>query len=417
MPEEVRAAVISLGTEITEGIIQDTHGRFLSSELTSLGIRVERISALRDGDEAAKSIESEIASYDLILITGGLGPTTDDITREAVASAAGVEIVYDENVWNSIETRYRLSTAKANRRQAQIPEGFHCIENDNGTAPGFWGEVKGSMVVALPGPPRELQPMFYSPVREEIIRFFGVEERETRELSTFLIPEAVLEDVCAELRPESVDWRTRFQPYKISLYLEGGSEAERSDFCAGLKARFGDELVQEGEVDAFALMSERARGSNKSIVAAESCTGGLFSTLVTNLPGSSELFWGSFVSYSNEAKQRSLGVSSEGLNRFGAVSQETAKMMAEGALKNSSADVAVAITGVAGPSGGTEGKPVGTVCFALTGGDFDTRSFTLGLGSRRVIVRRRSAVSAALMVDMALRSPESLDMVEKWNYS
>lgn len=417
MHKTVHAILFSLGTEITEGIIQDTHGQFLASELSSLGIRVDKICVLRDGPEAAATLQDAIHRYDLVIITGGLGPTTDDITREAVASAAGVPIVYQEELFNAIERNYALSKAKANRRQAQIPEGFTVIENHNGTAPGFWGELNGSMVAALPGPPRELRPMFFDSLKGEIASFFHVEMRETTEVSTLLIPEAILEDVCAELRPEPVEWRTRFQPYRISLYLEGGSEAERSGFVRNLKERFGDELVREGEAEAFDLLSDAARKKSCTIAAAESCTGGLFAKLITDLPGSSELFWGSFVTYSNGAKTDVLGVREETLRTHGAVSEETVAEMAEGVRARADADVAISISGVAGPSGGSDEKPVGTVCFGIAGEEIGVRAWTMELGTRRDIIRRRSAVAAALLAELAIRAPERLDRVEKWNYS
>ena len=417
MHKTVHAILFSLGTEITEGIIQDTHGKFLASELSALGIRVDKICALRDGPEATKTLQDAIHGYDLIMITGGLGPTTDDITREAVASAAGVPIVYQEELFDAIERNYALSKARANRRQAQIPEGFSVVENHNGTAPGFWGEGNGSMVAALPGPPRELRPMFFDSLKGEIASFFHVEMKETTEVSTFLIPEAILEDVCSELRPEAVEWRTRFQPYRISLYLEGGSEAERRDFVRGLEERFGDELVRDGEVEAFGLLSDAAREKDYTIVAAESCTGGLFGKLITDLPGSSEIFWGSFVTYSNEAKTKAVGVREETLREYGAVSEETVAEMAEGVRTRSGADVGLSISGVAGPSGGSDDKPVGTVCFGISGEEFGVRAWTMDLGTRRDIIRRRSAVAAALLAELAIRAPERLDRVEKWNYS
>ncbi len=282
MPKDVHGCIISLGTEITEGIIQDTHGRFLSGELTSMGIIVDRICTLRDGPEAASFIEEAIRDFQLVIITGGLGPTADDITREAVARAAGVESVFQDELWEDLQGRYGLSKARANRRQAQIPQGFHPVRNNNGTAPGFWGSVNGRMVCALPGPPRELQPMFFETLQERISSFFRLDAKEFTELSTFLIPEAVLEDVCAEERAGEVQWRTRFQPYKISLYLEGGDGSDRAAFARGLRERFGEDLVQEGNIDAFEILHTAAKEAGSKIAAAVSCTGGLFATLMTD---------------------------------------------------------------------------------------------------------------------------------------
>lgn len=382
-----------------------------------MGIIVDRICSLRDGPEAASFIEEAIRDYQLVIITGGLGPTADDITREAVARAAGVETVFQNALWEDLQSRYGLSKAKANRRQAQIPRGFHPVRNNNGTAPGFWGSVNGSMVCALPGPPRELQPMFFETLQERIGSFFQLDAKEFTELSTFLIPEAVLEDVCAEKRVGDVQWRTRFQPNKISLYLEGGDVSHRAAFAGGLRERFGEDLVREGNVEAFELLHATAGKRGVKIAAAESCTGGLFAALMTDLPGSSEIFWGSVVSYDNEAKMKILGVDEELLRSHGAVSREVAEAMATGLRDYAGTEYSLAISGIAGPSGGSEEKPVGTVCFSVAGEEFGVRSWLMNLGTRRQIVRRRGAVCAALLVEKAIRDFRSLDRLEKWNYS
>jgi nicotinamide-nucleotide amidase len=259
--------------------------------------------------------------------------------------------------------------------------------------------------------------MFFDILRKHIVSFFRVDLKESTELSTFLIPEAVLEDVCAELRPPGVEWRTRFQPHKISLYLEGGTVQERELFIERLKSRFGEELVREGQTEAFRAMSDAARERGFMIAAAESCTGGLFSTLVTDLPGSSDIFWGGLVTYADGAKTGILGVEEAVLREHGAVSRKTVEEMTQGVLSRSGADVAVAISGVAGPSGGTAEKPVGTVWFAVASEEVGVRAWKMNLGSRRDIIRRRSAVAAALCVETAIRMPGSLDRVEKWNYS
>lgn len=423
MHKDVRAILISLGTEITEGIIQDTHGQFLASELTALGIRVERIEVLPDGPEAVQDLKTAIRRCDLLIVSGGLGPTADDISRDAIAEAAGAELRFDEKLWEELEASYGLSKADANRRQSYIPDGFVVIENAQGTAPGFWGEVDGTMVCALPGPPRELRPMFFDTLREEIVSFFDLEPGESTEASTFLIPEAVLEDVCGYISSSlsgeaaKIRWRTRFQPYRISLYLEGADREARNGFVEKLKERFGEDLVRYGDKGAFKLMSEAARERGVRIASAESCTGGLWGKLVTDLPGSSDLFWGSFVTYADDAKISVLGVRPETLETFGAVSQKTVEEMAAGARTRSGSQYAVAISGIAGPSGGTAEKPVGTVCFAVDGDTSGGRSFTFNLGTRRDLIRRRSAVAAALLMEKAILSPESLDSVKLWHYS
>jgi len=154
------AAILSLGTEITSGVIQDTHGRFLASELSAMGVQVKRIWLMQDEPEVIPAVRTLIQKHGLVLITGGLGPTSDDLTREAISEAAGISLVFDNALWEELKNRYGLSKAEANRKQAMVPEGFQVLPNANGTAPGIWGKVDSCLIAALPGPPRELEPLF-----------------------------------------------------------------------------------------------------------------------------------------------------------------------------------------------------------------------------------------------------------------
>jgi len=417
VPKIIRAAILSLGTEITSGIIKDTHGRFLGAELTAMGVQVEKTCQMRDDPGIIPAVRELVAGHQLVVITGGLGPTSDDLTREAIAEASGVDVVFDAGLWEELKQRFGLSKAEANRKQAMTPAGFHVVPNPNGTAPGLWGRVDDCLVCAMPGPPRELEPMFYASVRPVIAEELQLKLVTELEASSFLIPEAVLEDVCNRYADGAVSWRTRFQPYKISLYLAGGSEEHQDLFLNKLKDHFGTGLVRSGDVDMARAVFEALKGKGWRLATAESCTGGLIGSLLTEIPGVSAHYWGGFITYNDQAKRKELNVKGDTLERCGAVSEEVVMEMASGALSRSGTDIALAVSGIAGPDGGTAEKPVGTVWIALATAEGEKRAWKFDFGSRRGIIRRRTAVAAFLLADLMLRVPNRLDMVNRWHYS
>ncbi len=417
MPERSGAAVYAVGTELTEGIIQDTHGRFLASLLTSWGIRVEKMCQVRDAPEITEEVLRDAEKRRLLVFTGGLGPTSDDITREVIAEAAGCRLEFRTELWNSISTTYDLSKAKANMRQAYIPESFTVLSNEWGTAPGFWGEAGGVLFLALPGPPRELRAMCDRYLGDILKTKMNTEPRQFSTATTFLIPESLLEDACRQNAIEGVEWRTRVEPYRIHLYVEGESGEEREAFVTRLQRDMGTELVRFGNVEPAETLLAEAERRCATLAVAESCTGGMFGERVTGIAGSSKTFWGSAVVYANEAKQRMLGVDSRTIEKHGAVSAETAGEMVKGVLEVSGADTAAAITGIAGPSGGSDEKPVGTVWIAVGSRKGSTTVFRFGFGNRRELVRRRSVIAAMLMMEMEIKGELSVDTLSVWHYS
>lgn len=417
MPDTIRAAILSLGTEITSGIIKDTHGSFLGAELSAMGIQVDRTCQMRDDSNIIQMVQELVKEHDVLLITGGLGPTSDDLTREAIAHAAGIDLVFDESLWEALKQRFGLSKAEANRKQAMVPFGFQVLQNPNGTAPGIWGKVKGHIICAMPGPPREMEPMFRESVRPLIADELELELPLETEASSFLIPEAMLEDVFLKKSFGKLQWRTRFQAYKISFYLMGGSRSQQEEFLTSLRAEFGEQLIRPGNVTAAGLAFKALQEKGLSFATAESCTGGMIGSMFTDIPGASECYWGGFITYDNQAKIKTLGLDAETIESKGAVSEEVVEQMALGTLHASTADVSVAVSGIAGPSGGTEQKPVGTVCIAVARRDGLIRSWRFHFGSRRDIVRRRAAVAALLLVELAVREADRLDMVADWHYS
>jgi nicotinamide-nucleotide amidase len=420
----VRTAVLlSAGTELTEGVIVNTHFRFLGSALKSLGISVLKGVQVPDDRRLFEDeLSQALRQAELVIVTGGLGPTSDDLTREVVAAAAHVQLEFREELWAELVERLSLwgrsggrPIAPANRRQAYIPAGFQVLPNPRGTAPGFFGAVGDALVAALPGPPGELEPMFYEQLVPRIAPQ-GAPGAETELVAHVLMTsESVLEQVLQELRSGSAEyrdlrWGTRVADDRIGLSLRGGTAESRTGLFAALQAELGPLLVRRGDRRPVEALFETLRARGLRVSFAESCTGGLLCKLLTDLPGSSQLFWGGIVAYANEAKTELLGVEAALLERFGAVSREVADAMSQRLLALTGTDLGVAVTGIAGPEGGSAEKPVGTVWISgrsATGGHvcIGTR-----LRGSRDSVRRRSAVAALLVADCLLsgEDPSSL---------
>ncbi len=419
MCEPRTAVVVSAGTELTEGIIQDSHVRFLSAELTALGFTVLR--GVQVPDSAAlfrAELDRATREADLVVITGGLGPTSDDLTRELVADVARVGLQFHEEAWGRILERFKgRQVPDANRKQAAAPEGFPLIGNPNGTAPGFHGSVGKALVVALPGPPSELRPMFSSSVVALLRERFSIDEAAEGSIlrgTAFMVPESGLEEALRACKREGVHWGTRVDEDRIAFSLRGGDPTDREAILADLEARLGALRIRRGEERPAEVLSDALLRAATTLVTAESCTGGLLGKYMTDLPGSSRVFWGGWVAYSYEAKSRLLGVDAGVLEAQGAVSREAVTAMARGALERSGAGVSLAVSGIAGPDGATPDKPVGTVWMAcrVRGGADSARQFWFSGG--RDAVRRKTAVAGMLFAESALEGREFLDTLTKW---
>jgi competence/damage-inducible protein CinA-like protein len=411
------AIVLSVGTELTEGIIQDTHIRFLASELTSLGFTVCRGVQVPDNPrQFAEELSRAAAEASLVIITGGLGPTTDDLTRETVAQAAGVPLEFHPEVWDSLLERFKgRRISDTNRKQAEAPRGFALVPNPNGTAPGFHGEVGGALVIALPGPPSELRPMFSQSVLPILARRFG--SASTKDIlwgTALMVPESNLEEALRAARRGALAWGTRVDEDRIVFSLRGGTASQRAECFAALAASLGPMRIREGETRPAQLLTDALARRGVSLVTAESCTGGLLGKYMTDLPGSSRVYWGGYVSYSNAAKTGMIGVRGDVLENAGAVSEDAVIGMAEGALSRSEAGVSIAVSGIAGPDGGSADKPVGTVWMAVALRDGGTGARLFNFSGSRDMIRRRSAVAAMLFAEARLLGREFLDTRTKW---
>ncbi|MFC5051214.1 competence/damage-inducible protein A [Rubritalea spongiae] len=367
----MRIEILNTGTELLLGTTLNSHGAWLGKELLNLGLRVAKQTTVPDGMPVVEAMKESVERADVLIVTGGLGPTSDDLTREATAEAMGVELIEDEHALRCVvEFFERLGKpmADSNKKQALIPCGAEVLPNPNGTAPGVYvpprlGKSSPCAVFLLPGPPNELYPMYRAEVPHRLralaeiaddhrmleLRFTGVGESSFHErLDANLHSMAGLEvGYCA--RPSEVDLR---------LIGSSAVVAQARDFAL---SEYPEHLISENGSSIEEVVVQLLADQGKKLSTAESCTGGRISSRITDVSGASAVFTHGFVTYSNEAKQELLGVGAEILEEFGAVSEEVATAMAEGALRASKADIAVAVTGIAGPTGGSAEKPVGTV--------------------------------------------------------
>ena len=422
---EITAAILAVGTELTEGSTQDSHGKYLAGVLAERGITTREILLLPDDRNLfAAALRRLAGDCDLVVVTGGLGPTSDDLTREVIAESAGVDLEFHEDLWHEITGHFAgRPVSETNRKQAYVPAGFTVIPNPYGTAPAFWGHLgdrRGenaarTLVVALPGPPRELRPLVAGQVLNLLRDQVGGREPELLAGTSFLLGESRLEELLREVRVAGVEWGTRAEQFRVAFRLRGGSAERRERMFEALVARVGSMRIRRGEVEAEGLLLDTLRSQRLVIALAESCTGGLGAKLLTDIPGASDLVWGSFVVYSNEAKQLMLGVSAETIRRFGAVSRETVSAMTAGALEQSSAQVSYAVSGIAGPGGGTAEKPVGTVWIGVRRREKEGIERGFLFSGDRDMVRRKSVVAAMLLTEGYLAGRE-VDKDENWQY-
>ena len=401
---------------MTNGTIQDSHGKYIAAVLTEMGFEVKKIALIPDDISAAEELRSQITSFESVILTGGLGPTSDDITRELLADVAGADLVFRADVWGDIAARFDVGKQVSNKRQAYVPETFAAITNKKGTAPGLRGSIKGALVFALPGPPHEMRTMFDRDVVPDLQRSFHVFPGDYLEATCFLVCESGLEDACNSYKQKGVVWGTRAGEWGISLYLRGGSRKTRSAFLVYLQDHFGKERIKEGAVNASVFLLNLLQKEEVCLASAESCTGGLFSKMITDIPGSSTVFTGGVTSYTSAAKAAFLGLAKNDIDRFGAVSKETAAAMAHGIQKRSGSDFGIAFTGIAGPGGGSDTIPVGTVWIGIAGSDGDVRTFPFLFRGSRSRIRQKAVLAGFLLLEIWVTEKKRLDSYLKWQY-
>ena len=381
----MRIEILNTGTELLLGNTVNTHAAWFGRELFMLGLRIARQTTVPDGDAIRDAITESITRADVLIVTGGLGPTSDDLTREITAEVLGLELITDEAALRSLEAFFALRgrpMASANLKQALIPVGADVLPNANGTAPGVYvpPRLNGRApcaVFLLPGPPRELYPMFHNEVVPRLRALAGVETvHDALELKFTGIGESDfhqgIDDALAEIPDLEFGYCAHIGEVDLRLIgptaaLEKGREIALGHFGRFLISDDGSSL----EATVVRLLTEK----HMTLATAESCTGGLISNRITDVPEASAVFTHGFITYANAAKVGMLGVSPGDLDSHGAVSETVACQMASGALQASGADIAVAVTGIAGPGGGTPEKPVGTAWIGLAGKDSETTAF------------------------------------------
>ncbi len=370
----MKLEIINTGSELLLGNTLNTHLSFLGQELFPLGYRVARQVTVPDGDDIRTALTEALGRAQIILVTGGLGPTTDDITREITAELLGLPLVEDAEVWQAILDRFArrgFTVTPRNRRQAQVPRGATVLANPNGTAPGLYlrKEAGGEMrhIFLLPGPPRELRPMFEKSVAPILKEIAPEGERvESRRWLVIGVGESKVESMVGEelLAIPGLELGYCARPGCVEVRCIGNREAlEAAERI--IRAHLPAELAGEGMESLEEILVHKLAAAGKTIAVAESCTGGNLAHRITNVPGASEVFIAGYVTYANEAKISALGVAADSIAAHGAVSEPVARAMAEGALRAAGTDFALSTTGIAGPGGGTAEKPVGTVFTAL----------------------------------------------------
>ena len=378
----MQAEVINTGSELLLGLVVNTHLAYLAGELAPCGITIARQVCVPDGPPIKEALDRALDRADVVVTTGGLGPTTDDITREAAAELLGLPLVPDESILSGIRERFArrgLPMAERVARQAMVPVGTDVLPNPNGTAPGLYfpptvlGNRRARHLFLLPGPPRELRPMTMDYVLPRLRAVLPPSsQRERRIYRLTGIGESQVEERIGKKLEERGEFEVGYcaRPSEVDFRLVGPAEA-LAKVEPEIRAALGEWIYSDGDTLEAAIVG-LLRDKKLTLAVAESCTGGSLAGRITDIPGASDVFPAGYVTYANEAKENTLGVPEDLLAAHGAVSEPVAAAMAEGARRVSGADFALSTTGIAGPGGGTESKPVGTVYIGLASAGYPT---------------------------------------------
>ncbi|HKT60628.1 MAG TPA: competence/damage-inducible protein A [Gemmatimonadales bacterium] len=407
--------LLTIGTELLLGFTLDTNGAEIARALAGIGVRVVRRTSVGDAPEAIReAVRDALSRTGAVLTTGGLGPTRDDMSKVVVAELYGMPLEFNETIWQELVARFaRLGRAPApsNRSQAEVPRGAVVLSNRWGTAPGLWFEGPPGLVIMLPGVPGEMRKL----VEHEVVPRLAARSQgnviRSRVVRTTGIPESTLAERLGEIErevaPLTLAYLPGFDGVDLRLSAWGLTPADAdARLAAGvglLRERAGAFAYGEGDDDLAAIVLERARAHRLRIGTAESCTGGLVGGRLTAIPGSSDVFMGGVICYSNELKISLLGVEPGLIASDGAVSESVACAMALGAIRELGVHLSVAVTGIAGPTGGTEAKPVGTVWLAVADGEV-VEARRIQIPGDRHNVRVRAAQGALALLDRRLKA-------------
>jgi len=391
------AEIIAVGSELLTPERLDTNSLYLTAQLNKLGVEVAGKCVIGDHrDRLADAVAQAMRRSSILIVTGGLGPTEDDVTREAVAQAVGRELVFHPEISAAIEQRFAAMGRKMseiNKRQAFVIEGAEILPNDRGTAPGQWVASNGSVAVLLPGPPHELKAMFEQQCLARLQNMVPKQAIRTAFLRVTGMPESDLDALISPVYKKCPNVATTILAANGDLQVhlrarcasDAEAEAALAEIVPAIESLLGDRLYSRSGEALEDLVGRLLRERNATLAVAESCTGGMLGARLTSVPGSSRYFSGGFITYSNHLKRELLAVPGETLEKFGAVSAQTVEAMAVGARERTGATYALAITGVAGPDGGTKEKPVGLVYLGLAGPDGTTVLHRRFIGDRERI--------------------------------
>lgn len=424
----LRAAILAVGSELLATTRLDTNSLFITSRLNDLGIEVHYKSVVGDDRaELAAHVRVALSRVDLLVVTGGLGPTDDDLTREVVADVLGLPLDEDAAVLVRIERRFAsrgLRMPAVNRRQAQVPRGAVVLENANGTAPGLWLEQGAQGIALLPGPPREMQPMFERLAAERLAARAGGVRLRRRVITIAGRTESRVEELTQPRysawleRDPSVQTTILAAAGQIELHLSARSvdtaRLDRTlDACVGeIVDVLGADIISTDGRAIEEVVGHLLKDRGWRIALAESCTGGLATSRLTDVPGSSAYVEQSVVAYSNRSKIELLGVAETSMAAYGAVSETVAVEMAAGARARAGVEVGVGITGIAGPAGGTPEKPVGTVCIAVHLAEPTVRTYRF-LGGRETVKQFAAHTALDMVRRVLLKAPTEIDWIKR----
>lgn len=402
--------LLMTGSELMRGTTTDTNSVRIADALASIGLAIHRKVTL--GDDMAllvHELRAMTQDADVLIVNGGLGPTSDDLTAEALALASGVTLTENATALNHLEQwchDRKIALNAANRKQALLPSSAFLIPNPVGSAVGFGLHLNNCLVLCTPGVPRELEAMLADSMVTMIANGFpGCEQQIILRLHLFGIGESQAQDMIDAAIPEwpngvVLGFRAGMPTVEVKLLARKSVSGIAQTYFAKLKTILADYIVAEGEQNLPASLLDLLAEQGKTLACAESCTGGLIASMLTEIPGSSRVFTGGFITYSNAMKTAMLGVSEKTLDQHGAVSEQTAREMLAGTLQKSGADLAVAVTGIAGPDGGSDDKPVGTVWIAWGSKNrIHARCFMLGSPRKRC-----QQLTAAIALDLVRRT-------------
>jgi nicotinamide-nucleotide amidase len=408
------AEIIAVGSELLTPFRQDTNSIYLTEKLNELGIEV-RFKTIVGDDRAriAEVFRAALSRSHWIIITGGLGPTEDDLNREVVAEVLQRPLHEDAQIRRRIEARFaRLGRAMSpnNLRQAQVPEGAECLENRNGTAPGLWMEQEGAVIILLPGPPREMEAIFEAQCLPRLELLVPRTVLHTRVLKVIGLPESEVDQRIAPFYSLYSNPVTTIlaAPSGIEIHLkataadEAAAEALVAELVEKIEAELGDSIFSTAGESIEEIIGRYLALRHKTLAVAESCTGGLLSERLTRVAGSSNYFLGGTVCYSNDLKTRLAGVPAELIAEHGAVSKPVAQALAVGIRQRTGASIGIGITGIAGPSGGSDDKPVGMVFISLAD-ERGVQAREFRFPGDRDRVRQLTSIAAIEMVRRRLR--------------